>query len=78
MGLQSCLCHKPVRPIRQAHGPEALVGRAQSSTMVRRAHHPEEDRGEAHSKSGPDPSTMLRVMVRYSNHEVLEGSKAHP
>ncbi len=54
--------------------------------MVRRAHHPEEDRGEAHSKSGPDPSThrqaqggeedrttMLRVMVRYSNHEALEG-----
>ncbi len=22
---------------------------------------------------GPDPSTMLRVMVRYSNHEALEG-----
>ncbi len=41
MGLQSCLCHKPVRPIRQAHGPEALEGRAQSST-------------EAHSKSGPE------------------------
>jgi len=54
----------PVRPIRQAHGPEALEGWA---------HHPEEDRGEAHSKSGPDPSTMLRVMVRYSNHEALEG-----
>jgi len=60
MGLQSCLCHKPVRC-------------AQSST-------------EAHSKSSPDPSThrqaqggeedrttMLRVMVRYSNHEALEG-----
>jgi len=26
---------------------------------------------------GPDPSTMLRVMVRYSNHEVLEGSANH-
>jgi 8-oxo-dGTP pyrophosphatase MutT (NUDIX family) len=33
-----------VRPIRQA----------QSSTVVRRAHHHEEDRGEAHSKSGPE------------------------
>ncbi len=33
-----------VRPIRQA----------QSSTVVRQAHHPEEDRGEAHSKSGPE------------------------
>ncbi len=41
----------PVRPIRQAQGPEALEGQAQ----------------------GPDPSTMLRVMVRYSNHEALEG-----
>ncbi len=25
---------------------------------------------------GHDPSTMLRVMVRYSNHEVLEGKKS--
>ncbi len=24
------------------------------------------------------PSTMLRVMVRYSNHEVLEGRAHHP
>ena len=34
-----------VRTIRQAHGPEALEGLA---------HHPEEDRGEAHSKSVPE------------------------
>jgi len=61
--LQSCLCRKPVRPIRQAHSPEALEGRAQSSTVVRWTHYPEEDRGEAHSKSGP---------------EVLEGSITHP
>ncbi|MEE9143973.1 MAG: hypothetical protein V3U06_04300, partial [Candidatus Binatia bacterium] len=33
---------------------------------------------EAHSKSGPDPSNMLRVMVRYSNHEALEGQAHHP
>ena len=35
-------CSTVVRPIRRAHGPEALEGRA---------HHLEEDRGEAHSKS---------------------------
>ncbi len=52
-----------------------------------RAHHPDrstqrlstgEDREEAHSRFGPDPSTMLRVMVRYSNHEVLEGKTFPP
>jgi len=37
-----------------------------------------EDREEAHSRFGPDPSTMLRVMVRYSNHEVLEGKTFPP
>ena len=54
----------PVRPIRQAHGPEALEGQAQGPdpSTHRLAQGGEEDR-----------TTMLRVMVRYSNHEALEG-----
>ncbi len=62
MGLQSCLCYKPVRPIRQAHGPSIFLGVLRSGVSL----------------SNPDPSTLLRVMVRYSNHEALEGSKARP
>ncbi len=52
------------------HWAESFKGRILRSTpyhgftpVRRRAH-------------GPDPSTMLRVMVRYSNHEVLEGKKS--
>ena len=46
---KGCLYNEPVRPIRP----------------FRQAH-------------GPDPSTGVRVMVRSSNHEVLEGSTNHP
>jgi hypothetical protein len=51
--------------------PDPTLISPQSST----AFVPSSGRGEAHSKSGLDPSTMLRVMVRYSNYEVLEGKK---
>jgi len=52
-----------VRPIRQTQSSTEAFDRVQP---------------RAHSKSGPDPSTMLRVMVRYSNHEALEGQAHHP
>jgi len=81
---KSCLYHEPVRPIRQAHGPEALEGQGHGPSIflgVLRS---------GVSLSSPDPSThrpaqggeedrttMLRVMVRYSNPEVLEGSVTH-
>ncbi len=78
---------RPIRPFDRLKVVRELEPQAQSST-------------EAHSKSGPDPSThrqaqcgeedrttMLRVtrreplgrtMVRYSNHEALEGQAHHP
>ncbi len=45
------------RPFRQAQGPSIFLGVLRSRVSL----------------SNPDPSTMLRVMVRYSNHEALEG-----
>jgi 8-oxo-dGTP pyrophosphatase MutT (NUDIX family) len=54
-----------VRPIRQA----------QSSTVVRRAHHPEEDRGEAHSKSGPEALEGRGSPPRSFDPEALDGGR---
>ncbi len=34
MTVQSYLCSKPVRPIRQAHGPEVLEGRAHGPEVL--------------------------------------------
>ena len=48
-------------------GPEGSSVRRQSSTVVR----------PIRQAPGPDPSTMLRVMVRYSNHKALEGQAHH-
>ncbi len=59
--------HRPIRPFRQAQGPEVLEGQAHGPSIflgILRS---------GVSLSNPDPSTMLRVMVRYSNHEALEG-----
>ncbi len=79
--------HGPEALEGQAHGPSIFLGVLRSGVSLsnpdpsthrpfRQAQGPEALEGQAQGGE-EDRTTMLRVMVRYSNHEVLEGSANH-